>query len=197
MSDVALGGEDRHAAYTWLQRMERVRPPLARMTRPLRHSQILGRDRLDLRVAQVPHVVGQRWVALDLPEGTDPVDGAASLVLQSAPERFSGRLCGVLVDEWTELVPSREETTGIAFQYDPPDASAPQAILLAVPPVVGEPWTIGSLNRVLLETLDLTRLRAVDPAALGDVAHFLPATYLAFNAHGDAVSSDLNRLTLP
>ena len=101
----------------------------------------------------------------------------------------------MLVDEWTELVPSREETTGIAFQYDPPDASAPQAILLAVPPVVGEPWTVGGLNRVLLETLDLARIRAVDPALLGDVAHFLPATYLAFNAHGDAVSSDLNLLT--
>ncbi len=197
VADVALGGEDRHAAYTWLQRMERVRPPLARMTRPLRHSQILGHTPLDLRIAQVPHVAGQRWVALDLPEETDPVDGAASLVLQSAPRQFTGALCGVLVDEWTELVPSREETTGIAFQYDPPDASAPQAILLAVPPVVGEPWTVGSLNRVLLETLDLTRMRAVDPAALGDVAHFLPATYLAFNARGDAVSSDLNRLTLP
>jgi hypothetical protein len=196
LADVALGGEDPLAAYTWLQRMERVRPPLARMTRPLRHAQVLGRaERLDLRLAQVPHVEGQRWVGLDLLPGTDPVDGAASLVLQSASDRFTGPLCGLLVDEWTELVPSREETTGIAFQYDPPDASAPQAILLAVPPVVGEPWTVGGLNRVLLETLDLARLRAVDPAALGDVAHFLPATYLAFNAHGDAVSSDLNLLT--
>jgi len=26
----------------------------------------------------------------------------------------------------------------------------------------------------------------VDPATLGDVAHFLPATYLAFNAAGDS-----------
>jgi hypothetical protein len=196
LADVALGGADPLAAYTWLQRMERVRPPLARMTRPLHHAQVLGRpETLGLRVAQVPHVAGQRWVALDLPDGTDPVDGAASLLLQSAPDKFTGPLCGVLVDEWTELVPSREETTGIAFQYDPPDAAAPQAILLAVPPVVGEPWTVGSLNRVLLETLDLARLRAVDAAALGDVAHFLPATYLAFNAHGDAVSSDLNLLT--
>ena len=92
-------------------------------------------------------------------------------------------------------MPSRVETTGIAFQYDPPDASAPQAILLAVPPVVGKPWTVAGLNRVLLETMDLARLRAVDPATLGDVAHFLPATYLAFNPHGDAVTSDLNLLT--
>ena len=194
VADPALEGEDPLASYTWLQRMERVRPPLARMTRPLQHAQVLGRDlALDLRVAQVPHVPGQRWVALDQPAA--PVDGAASLLLQDAPATFTGALCGLLVDEWTELVPSREETTGIAFQYDPPDASAPQAILLAVPPVVGEPWTVGGLNRVLLETLDLARIRTVGPALLGDVAHFLPATYLAFNAHGDAVSSDLNLLT--
>ena len=46
-------------------------------------------------------------------------------------------LAGLLVDEWVEIVPSAQETTAIAFQYDPPDAFAPQAILLAVPPVLG------------------------------------------------------------
>ena len=194
--DPTLGGDDPLAAYTWLQRMERVRPPLARMTRPLQHAQVLGRDAASRPRRRPGPARPRSALGRARPARRDhPVDGAASLVLQDAPEQFTGPLCGVLVDEWTELVPSREETTGIAFQYDPPDASAPQAILLAVPPVVGEPWTVGGLNRVLLETLDLLRLRAVGPALLGDVAHFLPATYLAFNAHGDAVSSDLNLLT--
>ena len=49
-------------------------------------------------------------------------------------------------------------------------------------------------SAVPLETLDLARLRAVDPAVLSDLGHFLPATYLAFNAHADAVSSELNLL---
>jgi hypothetical protein len=188
-------GDDPLAAYTWIQRMERVREPLARLGRPLREAEVLGSAvRLELSLAQVPHVPGQRWVGLELPEDGRLVDGAASLVLQNAPESFGGHLCGLLVDEWTELVPSRSETTGIVFQYDPPDASAPQAILLAVPPVVGRPWTVGGLNRVLLETLDLLRLRAVDPVALGDLGHYLPATYLAFNANADAVSTDLNPL---
>src|SRR4029077_11339816 len=117
---------------------------------------------LDLAIAQVPHLAGQRWVGLDVPEGSSVKDGCASLVLQKAPAAFTGSLGGLLVDEWTEFVPSRNETTGIAFQYDPPDNAASQAILLAVPPVMGTPWTIGSLNRVLLETLDLARLRGVD-----------------------------------
>jgi hypothetical protein len=190
-----LRGTDPLAAYTWMQRMERVRPPLARLGRPLREAQVLGSSEvLDLSIAQVPHVARQRWVGLDVPDGGTITDGCVSLVLQKAPAQLGGPLCGVLVDEWTELVPSRNETTGIAFQYDPPDNAAAQAILLVVPPVVGTPWTVGSLNRVLLETLDLARLRGVDPAALGDVAHYLPATYLAFNANAEAVSTDLNAL---
>lgn len=191
----SLYGDDPLAAYTWMQRMERVRAPLARLGRPLREAEVLGTDeKLDLTIAQVPHVPGQRWVGLDLPEGVTVTDGCASIVLQAAPAKLTGELCGLLVDEWTEMVPSRNETTGLAFQYDPPDAAASQAILLAVPPVAAEPWTVGTLNRVLLETLDLVRLRNVDPGSLGRVAHYLPATYLAFNINADAVSTDLNPL---
>ncbi len=187
----ALLGDDPLAAYTWLQRMERVRAPLARMARPLREAELLGAaERLDLAVLQVPHLPGRRWIGLQASEDT----GAVSLVLQGAPVDLGRPLAGLLVDEWTEVIPSRSETTGIAFQYDPPDAMAPQAILLAVPPVIGQPWRVGGLNRVLLETLDLLRLRLVDPEALGDIRHYLPAAYLAFNVEADAVSTDLNPL---
>jgi hypothetical protein len=194
IANAALGGDDALAAYTWMQRMERVRVPLARFARPMREAEVLGSGRIKLTIAQVPHAAGQRWVGLALAPNGALIDGAASLVLQDAPKKFNGKLCGLIADEWTELVPRRNETSGIAFQYNPPDSAAPQAILLAVPPVVGEPWTVGNLNRVLLETLDMLRIRAVDPTALGDAAHYLPATYLAFNANGDAVSTDLNPL---
>ena len=99
-----------------------------------------------------------------------------------------------MIDEWVEIVPSAQETTAITFQYDAPDACAPQAILLAVPPVLGQPWTQGDLNRVLLETFELAKLRAVDPAALGEIAHFLPALHFAFNVDNDAVSTDFDPL---
>jgi hypothetical protein len=103
-------------------------------------------------------------------------------------------LAGLLIDEWVEVVPSTRETTAITFQYDAPDSCAPQAILLAVPPVLGRPWTVGGLNRVLIETLELAKLRAVDPAALGDISHWLPALHFAFNVDGDAVSTDFDPL---
>ena len=84
------------------------------------------------------------------------------------PRRFDVRqpLAGLLIDEWVEVVPSTTETTGIALQYDQPNAAPPQTILVAVPPDLAAPWTIWSLQQVLLETLDLARIRAVDPDAL-------------------------------
>jgi hypothetical protein len=63
-------------------------------------------------------------------------------------------------------------------------------VLVAVPPVEGQAWTTETLRRVLLETLDLAKLRAVDPSLLGSAAQFLPALYVPFNANDDAVSTD-------
>jgi hypothetical protein len=197
LADAAsLRAGDPLAAYTWLLRMERVRPALTRLGRPLREAEALGTgESLNLSIAQIPHVPGQRWLGLPLATDTKPPDGRVSLVIQSVPDGLHGQLCGILADEWTELIPSRTETTGIAFHYEPPDSVAPQAILLAVPPVLGQQWTVGSLNRVLMETLDLARLRGVTHQALGDITHFVPATYLAFNLNADAVSTDLTAIS--
>jgi hypothetical protein len=200
LDDPTLTGDDPFAADTWLLRMERLRPGVARLGAALRQARVLAEtetitDAALLDLAQVPHTAGQRWVGLPLADDQPLREGVASLALHGAPADLQGPLAGLFVDEWTEVVPRTEETTGIAFRYDPPDAMAPQAILLAVPPVVGEPWTVGTVNQVLLETLDLAHLRALGPEALGDAGQYLPATTLAFNADGDAVSTDLTALT--
>jgi len=95
-----------------------------------------------------------------------------------------------LIDEWVEVVPNARQTTGVVFQYDQPDAAPPQCILLAVPPDLDQPWNLWSLQQVVLETLDLARIRAVDLDALDKVGHYLPALYFAVNSAGDTVSTD-------
>jgi hypothetical protein len=50
------------------------------------------------------------------------------------------------------------------------------------------------LQQVLLETLDLARIRAVDLDALDEVGHYLPALYFAFNTAGETVSTDFTRI---
>jgi hypothetical protein len=185
------------AVHGWFTRSARVRDPLDRLNACLRGAEVLGTgDRLALRVAQLPFDPAGRWVGLPpLPE-TELAPGRLSLVVQaSAPIDPSGGLAGLLVDEWNEVVPSPTETTALAFQFDPPNSFAPQSLLLAVPPVLGQDWTTETLRRVLVETLDLAKLRAVDPGLLGAAAQYLPALYLAFNTRDDVVSTDFSPLT--
>ena len=103
-------------------------------------------------------------------------------------------MAGLLIDEWVDVVPNTSETTGLVFQYDQPDAAPPQAILLAVPPDLDQPWNLWSMQQVLLETLDLARLRAVEPDSLDEVGHYLPAIYLAANTAADTVATDFAKL---
>ena len=58
-------------------------------------------------------------------------------------------MAGLLVDEWTELVPSPDETTGIAMHINRPNAVAPQALLLAVAPTQTGHWAWTDLVAIL------------------------------------------------
>ncbi|SFS14085.1 hypothetical protein SAMN04487846_2844 [Microbacterium sp. cf046] len=195
-ADPGLLGGDSLAAYTWITRMERIRPSLSRLGLTLREAEILDSTiGLDLRIAQVPHRPGQAWLGARIATEEEGQDGQVSLVLAgSSGVDLTEQLAGLLIDEWTEVVPNRTETTAIAFRYDPPDAAAPHAILLAVPPVMREDWSVGTLTQVLLETLDLAHLRTIGPDQLAAAAQFLPAALLPFNVAGDVPSTDPNLL---
>ena len=203
-ASTALQGGDALAALPWLARAQRVREGVARLSASLQAAEASGAgERVSLSVAQLPHRSGARWVGLPETASQPIAAGQLSLVVQTmAAVDCTQALSGLLVDEWVEIVPSRSETTGIAFQHDAPDSRAPQAILLAVPPVPGAPWTAWGLHRLLLETLDAAKLRAIDAEALdqaalnplagaqavGEAAHNLPALHFAVNVDGDAIS---------
>jgi hypothetical protein len=193
----AVQGGDPLNVYTWFTRAARVRDPLARWSAPLSAAEVLGTgESLRLQVAQLPFDAADRWVGLPPEAGKDVLAGKLSLIVHAAGAlKVDQPLCGLLVDEWVEVVPSSQETTAIAFQFNPPDTCAPQSVLLAVPPVPDQPWTVASLHRVLLETLDLAKLRAIDAEALGEIGHYLPALYFGFNANDEVVSTDFAQLT--
>jgi hypothetical protein len=207
----ALQGGSALAVYPWFQQAQRVREPLARLGASLHAAEAAGTgERMQLSVAQLPHVAGDRWVGLTAEPARDLPAGRLSLVVHADPSlQLQRPLAGLLIDEWVEVVPSVSETTAIAFQHDAPDSRPPQAMLLAVPASPGEPWTAIGLHRLLLDTLALAQVRAVDAEALdiavlnpvagapavGEVAHFLPALHFAVNVDGDAVSPDFGPLT--
>jgi hypothetical protein len=192
-----IQGDDPLAVYTWFLRGERVREGLGRFGAPLRAAEILGlRERLDLHVAQLPYDSADRWAGLPPTAGKPIPAGQLSLVVQATdPIDTDQTLSGLWIDDWVEIVPNRSEATAVTFQYNAPDACAPQTVLLAVPPDPAEPWTVATLYRVLVETLDLAKLRAVPLEEIGEIAQYLPATFVAMNAGNDVVSTDLGPLT--
>ncbi len=140
-----------------------------------------------LSVAQAPR--GGDWVGADL----DPTDRprAREHWVRHAPDGIpDGPFVGYVTDEWVEVlpgsdalaatkrgakaVPAASELTGLSFHFDRPDAKAPQAILVAVPPDRERGWTPDTLALVVRDTLELAKLRAVDLADLPLLDDLLP-----------------------
>jgi hypothetical protein len=92
----------------------------------------------------------------------------------NAPE---ANKAGLLIDEWVEIIPHAAETTGITFNYDQPDAKAPNTLLLAVSPKPAGPWSWDDLVQTLPDTLEMAKNRAVEPEQLEDTVfgQILPA----------------------
>ncbi len=84
--------------------------------------------------------------------------------------------CGLLLDEWTEVIPSRNETLGLAFHYDQPNSEPPQALLLVTPSDFTGHWRWEDLVNTLHATLDMARKRAVEPDHVDTTVYsrFLP-----------------------
>ena len=190
-----LQGGDSLQALSWLQGVARVRAPASRLDALLMYAAALDRaPALELKVAQLPFVAGERWVGLS---GT-PARGKLSLVAHMPrPFQATAPLSGLVIDEWTESVPAAEVTTGVAFDYDAPGARPPQSVLLAVTPPGAARWEVDLIEQTLLETFELARLRAVDPQVLGGEQLFqrvLPALYVSTNLAGETISTDFARL---
>jgi hypothetical protein len=155
-----------------LARCAAVRPALARLDRVLGTAEALAGATPELSASQVPVEPAERWVAL----GGGPVRGGRTSVLVHAPFPGEDLAAGLLVDEWTEVVPDAASTTSIAFHYDAPGSAAPNVALLGVSRPGSERWSIEAVTELVLEALDLARLRAVGPDLL-TAGHLLPPLY--------------------
>jgi hypothetical protein len=190
-----LQAGDPLASVRWLQRTARVRAGAARLDQALLYAEALaGRPLARLDVAQLPVVDGERWLGLDLAGGA-PASRLSLVAFSPRPYAAGAAVAGLMIDEWVEVLPAAQQITGVSFHHDDPAAQAPQAILLAVRPDDFPEWTLEAVEGSVLEALDLAKLRAVDPDALGALGHYLPALYFAYNAGGpraETVSTDFN-----
>jgi hypothetical protein len=193
----------------WLRSVVHVRPKAAAFDRiRLLHESLFGTS-LEVQAIQLPYRSQDRWLAVPFPEmdpaaPEQPFDIArdtVSLVIHGTAAFAAGTLrCGLLLDAWTETIPAVEQSTGIAFHYNRPDAM-PQAVLLAVAPVLTGHWSWEALVAILLDTLRRAKLRAVEPRLLDEwsandeLGVLLPALVSEFQQYDLNVSLDL-RLNL-
>ncbi|KOT34850.1 hypothetical protein ADK41_25735 [Streptomyces caelestis] len=214
-ADTLLAG-DPHAPAGWLTRMGRIRRGIERLVTSLGYAEALETgDALTAVVAQTPYTThpdptrAERWAALPSADDRSPgprlslvVHTPGTTVPTDPAAVLFGRLRGIVVDEWTEVIPHEHQTTGVALHIDAPDASPPQTVLLAVPPDASPTWTPELLGATVEAALDLARLRAVDyealhpdsPTAVADIGQLAPAALLAMNTrYEDAVATDFTR----
>jgi hypothetical protein len=193
----------------WICGVAHVRPKIAAWERiRLLHETLLGTT-LAITAVQVPYRAQDSWLAVGLPQ-LDPLTGkpfdiardTLSVVAHGDGLFAPGSLrCGIVVDSWAETIPAREQDTGIAFHYNRPNAMPPQALLLAVPPVMTGRWSWDALVGILNDTLRRAKLRGVEPhlldkkAGQAELGVLLPAVISEFQQHDLNVSLDL-RLNL-
>ena len=140
----------------------------------------------------------KRWGALP-PDPADDLRGVVAVAAHAPGALLSAapgdRLAGLFVDEWSETIPSTEETTGLSFHFDAPGARAPQTMLLAVPAdPAAQNWSFDELLGVVDEALALARLRAVRPQDLQGLGNLLPGLMLSNNFKRDVPTLDFATL---
>jgi len=162
---LAAAPADEHALEDWLFSVSRVRPRIADLVWSLAATRWLDRPIASPAVVQLPFRTGAPWIGATFGDALDSGEWLSVAVFEKAA---LGRplLGALLIDDWTETVPADSETTGVAFNFNRPNAVAPQAVLVAVPPDQRGHWIWDDLVGAINEALDLTKIRAVEPDAL-------------------------------
>jgi hypothetical protein len=179
----------------WLHGVARVREMPRLWERVVLLSDALTDDEPDLVPIQLPFVQNDHWLGMEFAAGAvidqDRLLYTAHYADDPPPSQH--QRCGLLLDEWTEIIPADQETTALAADLHRPDSEPPQAMLLAVPPTRTGSWNTDDLVAAITETFELARLRAVEPEHLDDTAYaqLLPATIMSATRQPITISTDL------
>jgi hypothetical protein len=178
----------------WLYGVARVRPNLRAWEAMVVLAGAFGQTEPALVPMQLPYEAGAPWVALQYPpEYQLNSDRLLYTAQYMTPFDKTARQCGLLLDEWTEVIPAADHTTGITFNFNRPNNEAPQTMLLITPAAASGAWQWDDLVGALNETLDLAKKRAVEPADIDSTpyAPLVPATVMAAMLYGISISTSL------
>jgi hypothetical protein len=168
----------------WLFRASTVREGAGRLQSARTVAEELGHALAPVQVFQWPDD-NKNWIALPIPDGASLTGDLVSIAVQPVgPFNAANPVAALVIDEWSETVPTRQEVTGITFHYNAPSAEPPQAVLLAVSqrsPNNNLRWTWDELVACVDQAFALARIRCVGPDQLRSTRldPVLPATLVA------------------
>lgn len=149
----------------WLSDLSRMRKPTALLDEMLLFAENINNQTSVNKLVPLQYPATESnnyWIGWEFPEEATPKEEVKSMV-------FYGNVptgqdwCGMLLDEWTEVIPSKEEDIAATFHYNQPNAKAPNAMLLAVTPQETGSWNWNHLVDTLDETMEMAKKRAVEP----------------------------------
>ncbi|MBN2351389.1 MAG: hypothetical protein JXD23_02390 [Spirochaetales bacterium] len=182
-----LDGESEKTPGIWFRQAAATHPRLRNYETLSMLSRVYNGRFLQMSIGQLPYRENGRWVALPWKEDWDRAmkdehQGTLSLAaFTPGTIDFTKGVAGLLLDAWDEMIPNREEAASIVYQYNRPSCEAPNVCLVCVSPVFGNgsgPWAWDHLVGCVTQTMDLMKIRAVDPDAFRKLGRFLPALYM-------------------
>lgn len=181
----------------WLYGIARVREKMQHLENVIFLTDAFQTSLPELQPIQFPFEANAAWLAMEFPEGFLASRKNESLLYTALyPGNFmmNDPQYGLLIDEWTEVIPAPTETTGIAFHFDKPNCEPPQSILLATPTQFKGNWMWNDLVNSLHSTLDRAKIRAVEPEHLDEteLSVFMPATIFATTWRPITIATDLS-----
>lgn len=178
----------------WLYGAARVRSKLAAWENIMLLGEAFGATAPALTPLQLPFAAGDRWMALEF-DATAAGQGDHLLYTAHFAKPFDANAdqCGLLIDEWPELVPASDVMSGLTFHFERPNSQPPQAVMLVLPSMLRGHWQWDDVVSALHDTLDGAKTRAVEPSQIDttDYAQFLPATLMAVTLYQITIATNL------
>jgi len=175
-----------YSSKLWLQQVSITHKQLKKFeTFTMYVKSITTEINFDPKIAQLPYKEDGRWMGLPFENDDEKPQGTISLVTfdQNEEISFVEGIYGIILDGWLEMIPNKEETTGLAYHFNQPNSEPPQTILLSISPELeeGGKWKWSNLENSILDTLKLAKIRAIDYDALQGMGDMLPGLYLPTN----------------
>ena len=183
--------------FKWIGKASYVRPQLKYLDEIITYNQILDSANFSFYLDKAKFMKNAETLA----NGNEDIN-LTSIILAistrideqgksfpSEPSKPNTVLIGVVADEWTDKIVSEKQETYVAYNYDGPNTEAPQSLLLAVSPNDLHIWNKDTIRQVIVESLELAKIRAVSYKSLKGIQNFLPT--LLLNSYGEDVNIDL------